>query len=102
MDGIDLGWRTTSTAALNVTHHFSGVANGTNMKVTGPGAASGTDVALAVTNTSVGAAKYSPAFIVDTGADAADTADDTLPLCNDSVRWLAREPTGHAGEVLPG
>ena len=83
MDGIDLGWRTTSTADLNVNHHFSGVANGTNMKVTGPGAGDGTDVALDVTNTSVGPAKYSPAFIVDTGTDANDPDDDTLPCATD-------------------
>ena len=82
MDGIDLGWRTTSTADLNVTHHFSGVANGQNLEISGPGAGDGTSEALAMTNSDVDPTDYRPALIVDLGTDDAvggtDTAADSL------------------------
>ena len=45
-DGLDVGWVTSSTAAMTVKHMFSGVAKGTNYEVSGPDAAKGTNKAL--------------------------------------------------------
>ena len=82
MDGVDLGWRTTSSAGMSVTHHFSGVANGQNLKVSGPGAGKGTSEAYAMTSSSVGPSKYSPALFQDLGTDGAvgGTGDDADSL----------------------
>ena len=83
MDGVDIGWRTTSNVAMTVKHHFKGVANGLNMTVSGPDAAKGSSEALKMTSTGIGAVtatKYSPALIQGAGADGdlTLTADNTL------------------------
>ena len=80
MDGVDIGWRTSSNVAMTVKHHFMGVANGTNMTVAGPDAGMGTSVALTMTNADVAANKYAPALIQGPGADndINETADNTL------------------------
>ena len=47
-DGLDIGWVSTSSAAMTVMHHFEGVAKGTNYSVAGRDAAKGMDKALAM------------------------------------------------------
>ena len=47
-DGLDIGWVSTSTAAMSVMHHFNDVAKGQNYSVAGRDAAKGTDKPLAM------------------------------------------------------
>ena len=78
-DGLDIGWVSKSTAAMTVTHHFSGVAKGENYSVAGRDAAKGTDKALAMDlgdGTATDADKdastsnedYTPALLVQSGS----------------------------------
>ncbi len=45
-DGLDIGWITSSTAAMTVKHIFSGVTNGNNYSTSGPGAGKGSNKPL--------------------------------------------------------
>ena len=80
-DGLDIGWVSTSSAAMSVMHHFEGVAKGTNYSVAGRDAAKGTDKALAMdlgSGTATDADKdvstsnedYEPALLVMADGDA--------------------------------
>ena len=89
-DGLDIGWVSTSTAAMSVMHHFEGVAKGTNYSVAGRDAAKGTDKALAMdlgTGTATDADKdvgtsnedYEPALLVEAkGAACVDYESSAL------------------------
>ena len=85
MDGVDLGWRTTSDVAMTVTHHFKGVARGRNISVAGPDAGKGSSLALKMTNDDVAHTKYGAALIVDDGGTADDATDDMLACAGTSA-----------------
>ena len=88
-DGIDVGWETTSTAAMTVKHIFSGVDDGSNYDLSGPDASSGTGKALKMDrkNTSTAATDENDAYRpgiriavndkLELGADDGGTANAT-------------------------
>ena len=77
-DGLDVGWRYTSSAAMGVEHHFGGVANGSNFSVGGPDAGkSSGGAAIKMVDDDVEAKDYRDAIAFAAGLDGdADTADD--------------------------
>jgi len=70
-DGLDVGWLTTSSTAMTVTHIFSGVSDGTNYEVSGPDAGKGTDKKMAMNKRDTGTAdfneneSYNPGILVE-------------------------------------
>ena len=84
-DGLDAGWVTSSSVEMSVTHHFSGVANGENYKVSGRDSAKGSDKALPM-DLGDGIADSAPEAAADDDPDTsnADYLDGLLVSAKDT------------------
>ena len=101
-DGADLGWLTTSSAAMTTKHHFSGVAKGQNYMVSGRDAAKGTNQPLSMdlsTATDVdGNATWGDGIQISTDDSVRPLADGTNSACE---TYAASATAGDRGVDQP-